>query len=139
MLRLRGVIALTAAALGAIACAGYAGSAAGDIGSIDPEAAANTVVLQAVNVGDESIELRIISMNQSRFVGSVQPRDTTAILLDPSLFPTAEIYVAAIATDPTHRVISGPLAATRGDRITFRIEPQITSSRAYVTHGSGSR
>ncbi len=139
MLKSRGLLTMAAAAALGAGCARYSGTAGGDIASIDPDAAANTVVLQALNVGDESIELRIIAQNQSRFVGAVQPRDTTAILLDPSLFPSAQFYVVGIAADPSHRVVAGPLAAGKGDRIMFRIEPQIRSSRAYVTHGSGPR
>lgn len=133
MFRSRDWLILAAAATLSGACSRYSQSA-GELGVITPEEAAKTVVLEAVNTSDESIELRVIAQNQSRFVGSVSARDTTAILLDPSLFPSGEIYVAGIAADPSHRVISGPLAATRGDKILFRISPEIRLSRAYVIH-----
>ena len=121
----------TAATLGA-GCAGYSGSQAGEVSAIDPELARQTVVLEAVNTSDESVELRIVAQNQNRFVGSVQPRDTSEILLDKSLFPAGEIYVIAIGADPRNRAVSGPLSASRGDRIMFRLEPTLSMSRAHV-------
>lgn len=129
---------MAAAAMIGAGCSRY-GLAGGDIGTIDPSDAAKTVVLEALNVSDESMELRVVAQGQSRFVGSVGARDTTAILLDPSLFPAAEFYVVGIGADPSHRAISQPLTASRGDVVQFRISPDIRSSRAYVTHGSVPR
>jgi hypothetical protein len=126
------LILTTAAALLGAGCARNYQSAGGDIEAIDPVAAAQTVVLQANNRGDSAMELRIVASGQSRFIGSVGPRDSTAILLDRSIFPTAELYVVAIPADGRGRAISGPLAAARGDRIRFTIEPSLEGSRAIV-------
>lgn len=129
----RAWLALATTGMIGAACARYSGAAAGDVGNIDPADAAKTVVLRSVNPGNDAMELRIIVHGQSRFVGSVGPRDSSDVLLDPSIFPTGELYVIAIPADGHGRTGSGPLAAAKGNRIRFMIDPSLGPSRAVVT------
>ena len=117
----------------AAGCAGYnQGTAGGNV--ISPADAANTAVLQVRNLSNQSLELRAISLGQSRFIGSVGPNDTTAILLDPTIFPTANLYIVGIPPDGHGRALAGPIAAGKGDKIKFTIEPALDMSHAIVVH-----
>ncbi|MDB4877247.1 MAG: hypothetical protein JWM41_3693 [Gemmatimonadetes bacterium] len=131
MLKFRTLFVLaTAAALGT-ACARFGqASAAGNV--IDPADAATTVVLHVDNMNTQPMELRAIMNGQSKFIGSVGGQDSTSILLDPSWFPTGFLYVAAIPADGRGRAIAGPLAAAKGDKINFSVQPALDQSRALV-------
>src|SRR4051794_17982652 len=104
-------ILCTAAVLGT-GCAsfGRGGTAAG---VIDPGDAAKSVVLHVENLNASPMELRAIVNGRSQFVGSVGGNDTTSVLLDPSWFPSATFYVAALPADGRGRAVSGPLAAAK--------------------------
>jgi hypothetical protein len=120
----------TVAALGT-GCAHFGqGSAAGSV--IDPAEASKTVVLHVDNVNPVSMELRAIVGGRSQFVGSVAGSDTTTVLLDPSWFPTATLYVLAIPADGRGRAVGGPLAAGKGDRVIFTVQPALDMSLAVV-------
>ena len=110
-------------------CARYT-AAAGDV--IDPETAAQTVVLEVRNTATQPMELRTVYNGESRFVGSVPGQDSASVLLDPQIFPTGSLYLAAIPADGRGRALVGPLAATRGDRIRFTIQPALGMSNATV-------
>lgn len=129
----RAGLAIAAAFTLAAGCAGYnQGSAGGNV--ISPADAANTAVLQVLNRSNESLELRAISTGQSKFIGSVGPNDSTSILLDATLFPTANLYVVGIPPDGQGRAVAGPIAAAKGDKIKFTIEPALEMSHAIVIH-----
>lgn len=129
----RAGLAIAAAFTLAAGCARYnEGSAAGTV--ISPADAASTALLQVRNLSNESLELRAVALGQSRFIGSVGANDTTAILLDPSLFPTANLYIVGIPADGMGRAVAGPLAASKGDQIKFTIEPALDMSHAIVVH-----
>jgi len=131
MHRLRGLIVLTSAVALGTACAnGMQGAASGEY--IDPSQAAKTVVLHVRNVNPLPMELRVIQDGQSRFVGSVGGIDSTDILLDPQMFPTGSLFVAAIPSDGRGRALAGPLAAGKGDRINFTVQVSLDMSRAIV-------
>ncbi len=119
----------TAAALGT-GCALSHGSAGGTY--IDPADAAATVVLHVTNVSTMPMELRTVQNGRSDFIGSVGGADTTSILLDPTLFPTASLYVVGIPANSQGRATAGPLAASKGSRILFTIEPDYSHSHAIV-------
>ena len=53
-------------------------------------------------------------------------------MLDPQMFPTGALYVAAIPTDGRGRALVGPLSAGKGDKIRFTIEPALDQSHAIV-------
>jgi hypothetical protein len=111
-------------------CARFAeSSAAGEVVSAD---AATTVVLQVANESSGPMELRTILDGRSKFVGSVGGNDTTSIVLDPMLFPTGSLYLSAIPASGIGRAIVGPLAATKGDKIKFSIQPALEMSHAIV-------
>lgn len=117
------------AALG-VGCASHQGSAAGELVSrLDP---ASTVVLHVANASTRSMELRAIVDGHSRFIGSVGARDSTDIVLDPTMFPTRLLYLAALPADDHGRAVVGPITATKGDRIDFTVEPSLDMSRAVV-------
>jgi hypothetical protein len=123
---------LAAAAMMAVlgaGCARYT-QAAGDV--IDPESAAQTVVLEVRNVSTQPMELRTVYNGESRFVGSVAGLDSASVMLDPHIFPTGSLYLAAIPSDGRGRALVGPLAATKGDRIRFTIQPALGMSNAVV-------
>lgn len=115
-------------ALGA-GCSRY-GTAGGDVASISPAEAANTVTLVTMNNASTTMELRVIAHGQSSFVGSVGAHDRGAILLDPSILPAGDLYVVGIPADGRGRVVEGPLAVGKGMRIDFTIESDYTLSRA---------
>lgn len=119
-----------ALSLGA-ACAHYSESSAGGE-VISPSDAAATVVLHVKNLSQSPVELRSIQDGQSIFVGSVGAQDSTSILLDPTLFPTARLFLAALAHAGGQRVVVGPLAAGRGDRIDFTVQEGLVGSQAFV-------
>ncbi len=113
-------------------CGRYAqGSAAGEV--IDPAVAAKTVVLQVDNSSTSSMELRTVLNGSSQFIGSVGGNESTTIVLDPTLFPTATLFVLALPADGHGRAVVGPLAATKGDLIKFTIQPALDMSRATVS------
>lgn len=127
---MRNTVLLFAAVLG-IGCARYmGGESGGEV--IDPAVAKQTVVLHVNNMNTQPMELRTITNGESRFVGSVGGSDSTNILLDPGIFPTGSLYLTAIPGDGIGRAITGPLAATKGDRIRFTIEPALDRSHALV-------
>jgi hypothetical protein len=101
-------------------------------GVIDPADAAKTVVLQVSNQSTSPMELRTIQNGRSQFVGSVGGSDSTSILLDPQLFPTGSLYIAAIPSGGRGRALVGPLSAGKGDKIQFNIQPALDQSRAIV-------
>jgi hypothetical protein len=130
-MRFRGLLILAAtAALGSACARGMQGTAAGDY--IDPAEAAKTVTLRVDNSNPQPMELRVIANGQSYFVGSVGGFDTTSVLLDPRLFPTGNLYVAAIPADGRGRAVDGPLAASKGDVVKFRVSQALNLSRAIV-------
>src|SRR5215203_4162922 len=95
MLQARALIILAALAATGTGCTRYRESmASGDV--ITAADAAKTVVLHVENLSTSPMELRTINNGRSLFVGSVSAQDTTNILLDPSLFPTGSLYLAAI-------------------------------------------
>ena len=104
--------------------------AAGDV--ISPAEAAKTVLLHVDNISTESMELRTVENGHSTFIGSVGGNDSTSILLDPTLFPTAILFVVALPADGHGRAVVGPLAATKGDRIKFTIQPALDLSNATI-------
>ena len=130
MSRFRGLFIMAVAATLGAGCAGYnQGSAAGEI---DPAMAAQTVVLHVNNVNSSPMELRTIINGHSDFIGSVSGNDSTAIALDPKLFPTGFLYLAAIPADASGRAIVGPLTASKGNQIKFTIQPALDMSNAIV-------
>jgi hypothetical protein len=131
MLKIRTFMILFAAASLSGACNRYMqSSAAGSV--IDPADAAKTVVLHVKNWSTSPMELRTVLNGRTQFAGSVGGSDSTSILLDPQMFPTGSLYVAAIPTDGRGRAVVGPLAAGRGDKIQFTIEPALDQSHAIV-------
>ena len=132
MLRARAFLVLASAAIVAAGCSRYYQAAeAGDV--ISKEAAAKTVVLHVNNLNPSPMELRTITEGRSVFVGSVAGQDSTDILLDPMLFPTASLYLAAIPSDRRGVARVGPLGASKGSVIKFTIQPALDLSRAIVT------
>jgi hypothetical protein len=124
------VAVVAAAAMLGSSCLLPHGAAGGTY--IDPADAATSVVLHVENLSSSSIELRAIQNGQSLFVGSVAAADSTSILLDPSLFPTATLYVAGIPAGGSGRAMAGPLAASKGSTINFTIESRLRDSHAIV-------
>jgi hypothetical protein len=123
-------ILATAATLGTGCARLSQGSAAGNV--LDPADAASTVVLHVDNMNTQSMELRAIMNGRSVFVGSVGGNDSTSVLLDASWFPTGFLYVAAIPADGRGRAVVGPLAAAKGEKIKFSVQPALDQSRAFV-------
>lgn len=132
MLTYRPLVVLAAIASLGAGCARYsADSAAGEV-AIDQADAAKTVVLQVDNTNTSPMELRAVVNSRSYFVGSVGGSDSTAILLDPTLFPTGFLYITAIPADGRGRAVAGPLSAGKGDKIRFSIRPALETSNAIV-------
>jgi hypothetical protein len=128
---MRGAAATLVAALIGGACASYhESSAGGEV--ISARDAAETVVLHVQNLGLNTVELRAIQDGQSRFIASVSARDTSSILLDPLLFPTANLFIAAYAEAGAQRVVVGPLAAGKGDKIDLTVQEGLIGSQANV-------
>jgi hypothetical protein len=127
---MRAAAALAAVVLGG-ACARYhESSAGGEV--ISARESAETVVLHVQNLGMSTVELRAIQDGRSRFITAVSAHDTSSILLDPLLFPTANLFIAAVAQAGGQRVVVGPLAASRGDAIDLTIQEGLTGSQANV-------
>lgn len=136
MLRARSFLVLAAAVIAGAGCNRYYGSTAG--GEIVlPEDAAKTVVLHVNNLNPSPMELRTIQNGRSVFVGSVSGQDSTNITLDPTLFPTGSLYIAAVAADGRGSARVGPLTASKGDVIRFTVEQAIDLSRAVVGRQAG--
>lgn len=110
----------------------HSGTAAGDI-ALSPADLASSAVLYTKNQSNEPIELRVLTSGESRFIGSISPGETNAIMLDPTLLPAGELYVIGISADGRRRAIGGPLAVAKGNAIHFTIEPTLSLSRAYVS------
>lgn len=130
LLKTRVFAILAAAATIGAGCARYTNSSAGDV--IDPAEAAKTVVLHVTNQSMASMELHAINDGRSEFVGSVGPNESTDVLLDPILFPTATLYLVGIPADGRGRAVVGPIAASKGDQINFTIQSAYDLSRATV-------
>ena len=130
LFKTRVLIILAAAATLGSGCARSFDSAAGEV--IDPAEAAKTVVLHVTNQSMSSMELRAINDGRSNFIGSVGPNDSTDVLLDPVMFPTATLYLVGIPADGRGRAVVGPLAASKGDQINFNIQSAYDLSRATV-------
>jgi hypothetical protein len=131
MSRLRARFTLMAAVVLGVGCAHFAsGTAAGNI--LDSAEASKTVVLHVENLNSSPMELRATVNGRSEFVWSVGGNDTTSILLDARWFPTASMYVVGITPDGRGRAVGGPLAAAKGDRIMFMIQPALETSNAIV-------
>jgi hypothetical protein len=128
--RTRMLAILSAVATIGAGCARYSDSAAGDV--IDASEAAKTVVLHVNNRSSVSMELHAMNDGRSIFVGSVGPSDSTDVLLDPILFPTATLYLVGIPADGHGRAVAGPIAASKGDQIDFNIQSAYDLSRATV-------
>ncbi len=128
--RMRRARSLLVVALG-VGCARYhETSAGGEVtkpGDLDA-----TVVLHVQNLGMRSVELRAIQDGRSRFIASVGAQDTTSIQLDPLLFPTASLFIAAYAQAGGQRIVVGPLAAGKGDQIDFTVQEGLVGSQANV-------
>jgi hypothetical protein len=130
-IRMHGAAALLAAALLSGACARYhESSSAGEV--ISAQDAAETVVLHVENLGMAPVELRSIQDGRSKFIGAVGAHDTSSILLDPFLFPTASLFIAAYAQAGGQRVVLGPLAAGKGEAIDLTVQEGLTGSQARV-------
>lgn len=125
------VVMLGAAfAMGCASQQGQQGTAAGEV--VTPINPLSTVVVHVTNSSSQSMELRAIVNGHSRFIGSVGARDSTNIVLDPTLFPTTLLYLAALPADDHGRAVVGPLAASRGNRIDFTVESALDMSKAVV-------
>jgi hypothetical protein len=130
VLKRRMACALAVAAIVGTGCAhGFESSAAGEI---DPAQAAKTVLLHVENQNSQTMELRTVLDDRSTFVGSVGANDSTNILLDPGMFPAGFLYVVAIPADGRGRAIAGPLSASKGDKIQFRVSQTLSASNATV-------
>ncbi|HEV8447662.1 MAG TPA: hypothetical protein VGQ44_12610 [Gemmatimonadaceae bacterium] len=130
-IRMQGAAALLVAGLLGGACARYhESSAAGEV--ISAQEAAETVVLHVENLGMSTIELRSIVDGRSRFLGAVSAHDTSSIPMDRTLFPTANLFIAAFAQAGGQRVVVGPLAAGPGESIDLTVQEGLTGSQARV-------
>ena len=99
MRRMRSTFSLLIAALLGATCArNREATAGGEV--ISPSDANATVVLHVQNLGLNMVELRSIEDGRSRFIGAVSGQDTASVLLDPLLFPTASLFIAAYAQAP---------------------------------------
>jgi hypothetical protein len=132
MIKARTLVILAVAATMGTACNRYMQGGSTESGVIDPADAATTVVLHVKNQSTAPMELRTILNGRSQFVGSVGGNDSTSILLDPGMFPTGLLYVAAIPSGTRGRALVGPLSAGKGDKIQFTIEPALDQSHAIV-------
>ena len=131
MRRMRSTFSLLIAALLGATCArNREATAGGEV--ISPSDANATVVLHVQNLGLSMVELRSIEDGRSRFIGAVSGQDTASVLLDPLLFPTASLFIAAYAQAGGQRVVVGPLAAGRGDKIDFTVQEGLAGSVARV-------
>ena len=130
-MRIRGAMSVLLAAAAGTACGGYRErSAGGDV--ISASDAAATVVLHVRNLGISPVALNTVQDGKSIFVGTVRAQDTTSLLLDPTLFPTARLFIRASAQAGGERVVVGPLGAGRGDQIDLTLEEGLIGSQARV-------
>ena len=129
--RIRGIMPLVLAAVVAAACGGYREAAAGGE-VVSASDAAATVVLHVKNLGTSAVALNSVQDGKSLFIGSVPAQDTTSLLLDPNLFPTARLFIRASAQGGGQRVLVGPLAAGKGDQIELTLEEGLIGSKAQV-------
>jgi len=129
-LNTRMLLVLAAAATLGSGCARYTDTSGGEV--IDAAEAAKTVLVHVNNLSPQSMELRAIVNGNSTFIGSVGSNDSTSVLLDPVMFPTATLYLVGIPAGGRGRAVVGPLAASKGDMITFTIESAFDLSRAIV-------
>jgi hypothetical protein len=131
MRRMRSTFSLLIAALLGATCArNHQASAGGEV--ITPADADATVVLHVQNLGLSMVELRSIDGGRSRFITAVSAQDTASVLLDPLLFPTASLFIAAYAQAGGQRVVVGPLAAGKGDEIDLTVQEGLVGSQARV-------
>lgn len=130
----RMLLVLAAAATLGSGCARYTNASGGEV--IDAADAAKTVLLHVNNLSAQSMELRTIVNGSSTFIGSVGSNDSTSVLLDPVIFPTATLYLVGIPAGGRGRAVVGPLAASKGDMITFTIQSTFDLSRAIVRRQS---
>lgn len=115
----------------AMACAGYhESSAGGEV--ISASDAAKTVVLNARNLGTSPVLLQTLEDGRMVVIGSVPAQDSASFLLDPTLFPTARLFIRASAQAGYQRVAVGPLAAGKGDQIDLTLQEGLTGSQANV-------
>jgi len=129
--RNRGALSLLLAAVVCAGCGGYhEASAGGEV--IAASDAAATVVLRVKNLGIDAVALNTVLDSKSLFVGSVPPQDTASLLLEPTLFPTARLFISASTQAGGRRVILGPLDATKGDKIELTLEEGLIGSQARV-------
>jgi len=131
MFHSRTLLILAASALLGAGCNRYYGSTAGGE-VIAPAEAKKTVVLHVQNLHQSPIELRTVQNGRSLFVGSVSGQDSTNILLDPVLFPTASLYIVGVAADGNGAARVGPLSANKGDEIRMTVQPALDLTRAIV-------
>jgi hypothetical protein len=131
MFRGRTLLILAASAVLGAGCNRYYGSTAGGE-VIAPADAAKTVILHVQNLHQSPMELRTVQNGRSLFVGSVSGQDSTNILLDPSLFPTASLFIVAVAADGNGAARVGPLGAGKGDEIRMTVQPALDLTRATV-------
>lgn len=129
--RIRGAMPLLLAAILASGCASSRqASAGGDV--ISASDAAATVVLHVKNLGINPVALNSLQDGKSVFIGTVPAQDTASLLLDPTLFPTARLFIRATARAGGERVVVGPLAAGKGDEIDLTLEEGLIGSKAQV-------
>lgn len=129
--RIGGVASLLIAAVVGIACGSYReASAGGEV--ISTSDAAATVVVHAKNLGIDPVALYSVEDGKSLFVGTVPAQDTLSFLLDPTLFPTARLFIRASAQTGGQRVVLGPLDAGKGDKIEVTLEEGLIGSQARV-------
>jgi hypothetical protein len=129
---MREIWSLAAAVSLGVSCAGNRqASAGGEV--ISPRDAGATVVLHVQNLGMAMVELRSVEDGRTKFIGSVGAQDTTSLLMDPLLFPTANLFIAAFANAGGQRIVVGPLAAGIGDRIDLTVQQGLTGSQATVS------
>jgi hypothetical protein len=129
--RIGGAISLLLAAVLGIGCGSYReASAGGEV--ISTSDAAATVVVHAKNLGIDPVALYSVQDSRSVFVGTVPAQDTLSFVLDPTLFPTARLFIRASAQTGGERVLLGPLDAGKGDKIDVTLEEGLIGSQARV-------
>lgn len=127
--RIGGVMSLLLAAVIGAACGSYReASAGGEV--INTSDAAATIVVHAKNLGIDPVALYSVQDGRSVFVGTVPAQDTLSFLLDPTLFPTARLFIRASAQTGGERVLLGPLGAGKGDKIDVTLEEGLIGSQA---------
>ena len=130
-MRIGSAMALLLTAIVATACGSYReASAGGEV--ISTADAAATVVVHAKNRGIDPVALYSVQDGKSVFVGTVPAQDTLSFLLDPTLFPTARLFIRASAQTGGQRVLLGPLDAGKGDKIEVMLEEGLIGSQARV-------